>query len=137
MKLSHLCCLFAFWPSLVWCEPLSAIDWLNEKRSQAFNATSLYLGKDAPEQNIIQNDIEVSPLAEMRLDAVGLLSPHMTGLPVTLWQESRSEDLIKSLDDLDWLSNPILQSLLFQLMLAEGYAPSQSEDDHSFLRARL
>ena len=137
MKVKLASLILALWPSLCFAEPLSAIDWLNEKRKQQKSVATKPFKNQNDGQSLVQHEIEVTPLADMRLDAVGLLSPEMTGMPITLWQDSDSQDLIDLLEELPPLTNPILQSLLFRLMLAEGYAPTQAAQDNSFLKARL
>ena len=91
MKVKLASLILALWPSLCFAEPLSAIDWLNEKRKQQKSLATKPLKNQNDGQSLVQHDIEVTPLADMRLDAVGLLSPEMTGMPITLWQDSDSD----------------------------------------------
>lgn len=128
-------------PRLVWAEtPLSAIDWLNQLRSKK-EINILRQNSDSREPPISPNavlpNIEVSNLSEIRIDTVGLLPPSVTGLPLTIWRDSASGDLKRLLDDMTIGSNPAIQSLLFRLLLAEGYAPYDSDDSFSFFLARI
>ena len=137
-KLVAIClCL----PQPAWAEtPLSAIDWLNKLKPKSQN-TVLRQDNAGLEPPISPNahlpNIQVSNLSEIRVDAVGLLPPSVTGLPLTIWHDSTTADLNRLLDDMPIGSNPTIQSLLFRLLLAEGYAPYDSNDSFSFFLARI
>lgn len=138
---AKLVAIFLFLPQLTLAEtPLSAIDWLNQLRSKPEN-TILRQDSNGREPPISPNadlpNIEVSNLSEIRVDAVGLLPPSVTGLPLTIWRDSTTVDLNRLLDDMTIGSNPAIQSLLFRLLLAEGYAPYDSDDSFLFFLARI
>jgi len=128
-------------PQLVWAEtPLSAIDWLNQLRLKT-QRTIVIQQEEGEEPPVSPNadlpNIAVSNLSEIRIDAVGLLPPNVTGLPLTIWRDSKTADLIRLLDDMAVGSNPAIQSLLFRLLLAEGYSPYDSNESFSFFLARI
>ena len=129
---AKIAAIFFFLPQFISAEtPLSAIDWLNQLRSKSENSIKRQDNsrkETANSSNVDLPNIEVSNLSEIRIDAVGLLPPSVTGLPLTIWRDSTTADLNRLLDDITISSNPVIQSLLFRLLLAEGYAPYDSDD---------
>ena len=123
--------------SLLWCgvataqTPLSAIDWLTEMEPATVAPAPPAAGTAA------RPDVTVTPLDAPRADAVGLLPTATTGLPGTLWSESRSATLTRYLDRLPARPLPAVQALYYTLLLAEADAPPGSADGAAFLRARL
>ena len=138
---AKIAAIFLCLPQPTWAEtPLSAIDWLNQLRSKSENTLKQQdnSGREPPNSpNVDLPNIEVSNLSEIRVDAVGLLPPSVTGLPLTIWRDSTTADLNRLLDDMTISSNPAIQSLLFRLLLAEGYAPYDSDDSFSFFLSRI
>jgi hypothetical protein len=138
--------------------PMSAIDWLNSlpatgpltgtmpntARSTAAQrpASSAHphpMTRDEPPVSQ-RADIPVvssQPLDAQQVGAVGLLPAKITGLPTTLWQASRSADVIRLIRGLDVSELPAMQSLLYTLLLAEGEPPSDTSDQDLMLLARL
>lgn len=119
-------------------QPLSAIDWLNE----ANTATASPPGTTVPGEPPVASSVDlpavqVTGLDAPRSDAAGLLPGQSTGLPVTLWQASAAEDLIRRLDQLPSEPLPAVQALYFTLLLAEANAPLDAGRDGAFLSARL
>ena len=119
--------------------PLSAIDWLNKKRSTVdrSNETHFFKAEPPTTSGAEAPSVAVSKLRETRLDAVGLLPAQITGFPVNIWHESTSSNLVRLLRNIDVSPNPAIQSLLFRLLLAEGHAPFDSDDTYEFFQARL
>lgn len=138
---AKIAAIFLFLPQFTSAEtPLSAIDWLNQLRSKSENSIKRQDNsrrETANSSNVDLPNIEVSNLSEIRIDAVGLLPPSVTGLPLTIWRDSTTADLNRLLDDITISSNPVIQSLLFRLLLAEGYAPYDSDDSFSFFLSRI
>ena len=69
--------------------PLSAIDWLSRENSAIKRSRVV-------EKNIFiesNNDIQVSTLKSNEYQAVGLLPIYVTGIPTTIWRNSRFDDL--------------------------------------------
>ena len=119
--------------------PLSAIDWLAEhskKGSSKLSSTPNLRENPALSANV-STDIEVTVLRDIQRDAVGLLPPEVTGLPVTLWRNSTTQDLLSLLEASQVSQNPSIQSLTMRVMLAEGDAPYDSNGKFNFLRAKL
>ena len=119
--------------------PLSAIGWLNKNREESSNRLVVpgFQQEPATATEATAPSVAVSTLTETRVDAVGLLSPSVTGFPLSIWNESRSSDLVRLLTDLNISNNPAIQSLLFRLLLAEGHAPYDSDETYLFLLARI
>ena len=119
--------------------PLSVIDWLNKNSEESPNGpvNPNFEQEPATATEATAPRVAVSTLTETRVDAVGLLSPSVTGFPLSIWNESRSSDLVRSLSDLNVSNNPAIQSLLFRLLLAEGHAPYDSDENYFFLLARI
>ncbi|HAL76544.1 MAG TPA: hypothetical protein DCM70_07995, partial [Rhodobacteraceae bacterium] len=119
--------------------PLSAIDWLAEhsiKGSPKLSSTP-DLRENPALSATVSTDIEVTVLRDIQRDAVGLLPPEVTGLPVTLWRNSTTQDLLSLLEASKVSQNPSIQSLTMRVMLAEGDAPYDSNGKFNFLRAKL
>ncbi len=119
--------------------PLSAIGWLNKNREEALNRPAIqgFEQEPATATEATAPSVAVSTLTETRVDAVGLLPPSVTGFPLGIWHESTSSDLVRLLSDLNVSNNPAIQSLLFRLLLAEGHAPYDSDENYVFLLARI
>jgi hypothetical protein len=121
-------------------QPLSAIDWLNNPVPVISRIVPQEsdLGPEPPVTNsAVVPDITVTPLEEAGRDAVGLLPASVTGLPPSLWQASRSRDLVAALERQDVLGLPAMQSLLYTLLLAEAEAPGDAGPGHQMLKARV
>ena len=100
--------------------PLSAIDWLAEhsiKGSPKLSSTP-NLRENPALSATVSTDIEVTVLRDIQRDAVGLLPPEVTGLPVTLWRNSTTQDLLSLLEASQVSQNPSIQSLTMRVMLA-------------------
>lgn len=100
-------------------EPMSAINWLSDSITAP---TTTKPGK------IIQGDVAtsaavatvtVSAIGAPTTDAVGLLPPHVTGFPRTLWGASKADDLARRILTLPIDLMPAMQQLLSRLLLAE------------------
>ncbi len=116
-------------------DPLSSIDWLSDSVTKPSAALPPLDGDvvsgAAPEA------VSVTPLDAPDLNAVGLLTPAVTGLPRTLWAKSDVRDLKHLIAKQRANTVPAVQSLLYTLLLAELDAPRHETDDNSFLLARL
>ncbi len=137
---ARLCIALLIFANITHAEsPLSAIDWLNKKRStiDRSNETEFFKTEPPITSGAEAPSVAVSKLRETRLDAVGLLPAQVTGFPVNIWHESASSELVRLLRSIDVSPNPAIQSLLFRLLLAEGHAPFDSDDTYEFLQARI
>ncbi|KAA2317157.1 hypothetical protein DL237_00250 [Pseudooceanicola sediminis] len=81
--------------------------------------------------------VSSQPLDAQQVGAVGLLPAGVTGLPASLWQASRSADVIRLIRALDVSELPAMQSLLYTLLLAEADPPMSPGDGDPMLLARL
>ncbi|MEM6588600.1 MAG: hypothetical protein AAF641_09150 [Pseudomonadota bacterium] len=124
-------------------EPLSAIDWLKEPAPVSV-AQPLIEPLDESSDITDPNQtgatvpgVAVTPLGEVQADAVGLLPSAKTGLPVTLWQASRTDDILTRIGRLPDAPLPALQALIYTLLLAEADPPSDATANTRFLKARI
>lgn len=114
--------------------PLSVIDWLSDSVA---NPTDQGAATQVPE-SASPGDVTVTPLGKPRLDAVGLLSPAVTGLPADLWANSAARDIALMLASEQADVLPSVQGLLYTLLLAELEPPEDTdEQDGVVLLARL
>ncbi len=83
-------------------------------------------------------NVDVQPIdTSAKVDAVGLLPSASTGLPLTLWQASATEDIISRLGNLPDTPLPALQALIYTLLLAEADPPADAAANARFLHARV
>ncbi|SDI05410.1 hypothetical protein [Lutimaribacter saemankumensis] len=120
--------------------PLSAIDWLSTPT--ALPVTRVMPPTGIPGESPVTDSatipaVSVTPLGEVQADAVGLLPSSITGLPRSLWQQSRAAELRTLLMARNVTRLPAMQSLLYTLLLAEADAPADSGTDAPFLQARI
>ena len=115
--------------------PLSAIDWLDELAATP-------IAQPMPQEPAVTDtattpDVAVMPLGSANSDAVGLLPSTTTGLPASIWINSKTTDVIR---EISWIADdplPALQALYYTVLLAEADAPADVGNDSSFLKARL
>lgn len=138
MRIETLCAalICAGWP-LAAQTPLSAIDWLDAQANVPQLAPPARLASEPPvAQTALVPQVETQALGAPSAEAVGLLPRQVTGLPLSLWQNSESErlsDLIRTVDP----AVPALSALLHTLLLAEANPPQGHEEGQSLLAARL
>ena len=121
-------------------QPLSAIEWLNNPvpvTSRTVPQPRLSGPEPAVTESAVSPEVTVTPLEEAGRDAVGLLPASVTGLPASVWQASKSSDLIAALRDQDVLGLPAMQSLLYTLLLAEAEPPGDARPGYRMLNARV
>ena len=113
--------------------PLSAIDWLSKKDS-VINGSRL-IEKNVDAEN--NNDIKVSTLNSNEYQAIGLLPIYVTGIPTTIWRNSRFDDLEYSFKTMPTFSYSPIQELVYSLLLAEARPPLNEPARYAFLEVRL
>ena len=126
--------------------PLSAVEWLD--RDSALPA-AIPAPAPAPQrppaatgtepavaQSGATPEVDVRPLDAPSVSAVGLLPPHVTGFPLTLWRGSDPVRQAELLTETDTDGMPALQALLFSLLLAEADPPATAQGE-ALLVARL
>ena len=80
-------------------QPLSAIDWL--ENTQPANTLPEPNQATQPEiRGVVRPDISVTTLDEVQSDSVGLLPSSVTGLPISIWRNSQTRQLISQLERL-------------------------------------
>ena len=143
MRRSSFCVFFALAPGLTAAEePLSAIDWLQEPAPVTV-AQPWIVPLDQPDAGAPDLDgalvpgVAVTPLGDAQPDAVGLLPSNSTGLPLSLWQTSRTDDVLGRIDRLPSTTLPALQALIYTVLLAEADPPTDTAANASFLHARV
>jgi hypothetical protein len=121
--------------------PLSAIDWLTRPAPAPVlkpPASNPERPSEPPvSKSATAPDVTVAPLSGETFNAVGLLAPSVTGLPVSLWQSSKAEDLTRLVAAQKVDTHPSMQSLLYTLLLAEAAAPHDAKLNAEFLQSRV
>lgn len=125
-------------------EPLSVIDWLNDRDAPPVaapitpqsRATAPVTDEAPVADSISVPEVEAQPLDAPSVDAVGLLPAHRTGLPPSLWSGSdgaRLSRLIRSAE----ADIPAIAALLNTLLLAEAHPPRNATGEAQLLAARI
>lgn len=129
--------------------PLSAIDWLRPSTvaQPAPGAVVVLPGGGAtlpaplPEPPAVRDatspSVTVTPLDAPRVDAVGLLPSHVTGLPATLWSNSRAADVTALIAARRVDRLPAMQALFYTLLLAEAEPTADAGQEAPVLQARI
>jgi len=121
-------------------QPLSAIEWLNNPvpvTSRIVPIPGERGSEPAVTNSAVIPQVTVTSLEDAGRDAVGLLPASVTGLPPSVWQASKSRDLVDALKKQDVLGLPAIQSLLYTLLLAEAEPPGDAGPGHRMLNARV
>ena len=113
--------------------PLSAIDWLSDSVANRPAPAPI----DPPVTGVTDTPITVTPLDGPDVNAVGLLSVAVTGLPKNLWGTSEATEIARLIrrERVDTL--PALQALLYTILLAEVAPPTSPDPDKVVFLARL
>ncbi|MBK5934310.1 hypothetical protein C8N32_105114 [Rhodovulum imhoffii] len=114
--------------------PLSAIDWLSDS---VIAPPSVQRPEPRVTPGAAPEDIAVTRLGAPNPDAVGLLSPAVSGLPRNLWGNTPTAELARLIGAEHARSLPALQDLLYTLLLAEIDPPADNAGDGELLVARL
>ncbi|MDJ0859829.1 MAG: hypothetical protein QNJ03_12155 [Dinoroseobacter sp.] len=115
-------------------QPISAIDWLSDVIQSAPTDTERapdISGSAAPER------IEIEPLAQTAVDAVGLLPANVVGLPRDFWGPSPSETLAGLMRSQSSDLNRPARRLLKRILLAELDPPVDADTGHDLFLARV
>ncbi|GIT91889.1 hypothetical protein JANAI62_23460 [Jannaschia pagri] len=113
--------------------PQSAIPWL----SDSITTTDPVRPTETPATAITETEITVMPLGQTRRDAVGLLSPALTGLPADTVAASDPARLIDLLMRQPTDALPAMQTLLLRVLLAELDPPRAATDPDAWFFARI
>ena len=104
--------------------PISAIDWLD-----ALNRAGIPVAEPDVATTALAPEVRTVALGASNAGAVGLLPASVTGLPVTLWQGSETDALLRRIKALDVTGLPAMQALFFSLLLAEADPPEEAARD--------
>ncbi|MCA0870123.1 hypothetical protein LCL97_04770 [Seohaeicola saemankumensis] len=115
-------------------EPLSVIDWMRQGGTVQLPQTVLLEPPVAGSAS--RPEIEVSPLEELAAP-VGLVSAHVTGLPVDLWRGSEVERLARLIAGAPVQHSPAMRTLLYTLLLSETRPPQGGAAADTLLMARI
>ncbi|MFU8777032.1 MAG: hypothetical protein ACNA7M_05115 [Roseovarius sp.] len=119
-------------------QPLSAIEWLDQASTAAVTTAPRPSLMEPPSAaTVTVPSVTVTALDAPRADAVGLLPSTTTGLPVTLWEKSETQTLLRALSQLGPEPLPAIQALYYTLLLAEANPPLDAGSEAEFLQARL
>jgi hypothetical protein len=125
--------------------PLSAIDWL----SQSVAVPVAQAGSNASPRPVVPQDeapvvegalpeqVTVSVLGGPNPDAIGLLSPELTGLPADLWGIGLTEEIAATVTVERAEVLPTLRQLLVTVLLAEATPPIDSTGNGQLLMSRI
>jgi hypothetical protein len=119
-------------------EPLSAIDWLSQSVTTPTPAL-VTPDPDAPtvSTGVVQEQVAVTVIGAPTADALGLLTPKVTGLPAALWGPGRSAEIVAMIGAERVDSLPALRGLLLTLLLAEAVPPADGGPGAALLTARI
>ncbi len=125
-------------PSAIRAEaPLSAIDWLSQSVTGPAVMAPATTDEPAVSTGAGAEDIAESVLGGPSADAIGLLSPSVTGLPRALWGLGRTDEIVQLIHSERIETLPALQALMNTLMLAEADPPADSGGRGDLLLARI
>lgn len=116
--------------------PLSAIEWLKQQPTVTLDM-GLTPNQPQPDFSVQTPQISVSPLGDRTLDAVGLLPPNVTGLPLSLWANSDAHRIADLIEEQRPEVLPAMQALLYTLLLAEADPPRDAGTDNAALLSRI
>ena len=122
--------------------PLSAIDWL----SKSVTTPAGPVGKRQPNWlneppvasgGALPEAVATTSLDKPALDAIGLISPEVSGLPADLWGAGLTEEIAAALTRSRAELLPAMQQLLLTMLLAEAQAPIDNGNRGLLLLARV
>lgn len=114
--------------------PESAIPWLSDSLSAPRAAPTVNEPAATP---LTGSAVTVMSLGQTRRDAVGLLSPRLTGLPADSFAGADPDRLAALLAELPMNALPAMQDLTLMLMLAELEPPRAATDPDRLFFARV
>lgn len=125
-------------------QPLSAIDWLSQSVERP-SAEGVIAGADSErraeppvtKESALPEDVAVSRLDAPSVDATGLLSSQVTGLPRDLWGMGLEAEVIAAIASTEIDLLPALQGLMMTILLAEAAPPIDSKGTGNLLLARV
>lgn len=115
--------------------PLSAIDWLSQ--SVTAPAVVTVPAEPAVSGNALPSDVAVTVIGGPSLDAVGLLSSQVTGLPRNLWGLGLTAEIAALVTKERADTLPALQQLLITVLVAQAEAPADTAPGGVLLLSRI
>jgi hypothetical protein len=124
--------------------PMSAIDWLSQSVTPVVQPGDNASPRPVPPpdeppvaSDAVPDTVTVTVLGAPNPDAVGLLSPRLTGLPANLWGLGRTADIATLVTQDRAEALPSLRQLLVTILLAEAAPPPDSDGTGQLLRSRV
>lgn len=114
--------------------PMSAIDWLSDVIQSP--PTTELTPPDVPDSAAPER-IDVAPLEQVAIDAVGLVPSRNAGLPAEFWGPTPAETLAALLRSQSSELNRPARKLLKRILLAELNAPIDADSTHALFLARI
>jgi hypothetical protein len=130
-------------------DPLSAIDWLSQSVSSPNPSTTPVVSSAAaapqpnPDEPAVTEGgglpaiVATTSLDGPSPDAVGLISPEVSGLPRQLWGAGLTMEIAAAISRDRMDSLPALRQLFLTMLLAEAEPPIDSEGKGILLQARI
>ena len=135
-KVASLVLICAFFATITKAEaPLSAIDWLSQSVTTPV-VTPPPL-EPAVSGNALPSDVAVTVIGGPSLDAVGLLSSQVTGLPRNLWGLGLTDEIATLITKERTDTLPALQQLLITVLVAEAEPPADASAAGVLLLSRI
>lgn len=116
--------------------PMSAIDWLTESIN---NPPEFEPPQEARpiENSVIQEVFITNPENNISPDAIGLLSPSVTGLSANLWGSMSTKEVVKELSTFPNSDIPEAKKLFRRILLAQTNPPFDVSDKGKILITRI
>ncbi|NPD13623.1 hypothetical protein HOY34_00215 [Xinfangfangia sp. D13-10-4-6] len=123
-------------------DPMSAIDWLSQSVSGPGAARSTSAPAKPAEPPITSGgalpvEVASTPLDGFSRDAVGLITPNVSGLPRNLWGNGLTDEISRAIIRDRMESLPALRQLFLTMLLAEADPPADSGGKGRLLQARI
>lgn len=133
-------------------DPLSAIDWLSQSVSAPSGSSAATASVPSSAAAAPQPDANEPPVSEGGAlptvvattsldgpspDAIGLISPAISGLPHDLWGAGLTLEIASAISQERMDSLPALRQLVLTMLLAEAAAPIDSEGKGRLLMVRI
>ena len=130
-------------------DPLSAIDWLSQSVDAPVPASASVPSSASPapqpapgeppvtEGGALPTAVATTPLDGPSPDAVGLISPRVSGFPRDLWGAGLTREIAEAISRDRMDSLPALRQLFLTMLLAEAAPPIDSEGKGILLLARI
>ena len=117
--------------------PLSAIDWLSQPAADPLLRALPPISETPTVRTVQTSTIIATPLDAPALDPIGLIAPHLAGLPNNLWANISQDELIAQLSSLPKLQSPAARELFYRILLVRAAPDDMIGDDFVLNRVEL